>query len=310
MMKVAIHRVARRVAALARPPAARAPGSPNNWEGSACYLKPFHAPPLPVVGRGGWGVRAGLLSVTLWCSIAATPAARAQSFGPPVQTEVILQFFDRQGHPRFTLAGYIAQWQNPFRVGVTTVSPALNFQPVSASFRLIGDTPASPLFEGTYTISPRWRAGFWYNPIRGERLRKLVQVADVPIALNLSRDTDLGDLHVVYYGPRGLSAQMGYFRERGKVQDRSAEHLPSTRYTRASWNFWVTQRLDARVRGRLVTPFLSVGYHPSSSLGYPVSLQPGVGVVLNERLSLSGSVWLFDLNHTYTRITAGLEYRL
>jgi hypothetical protein len=254
-------------------------------------------------------VRLSMLSVSLWCNFAGVTRARAQSFGPPVQMDVILQFFDRQGHARFTLATYYAQWENPFRVGVTTVSPALNFQPVSGSFRLVGETPASPLFEGTYTLSPRWRVGFWYNPIRGERLRKAVQVADVPIALDLERDTDMGDLHVVYYGPRGLSAQVGYYRERQKVTDRSPEHLPASRFTRVSWNFWVTQRLDAHVRGRLVTPFLSVGYHPASSLEYPVSLQPGVAVVLNEHLSLSGSVWLFDLKHTYTRVTGGVEYR-
>ena len=235
--------------------------------------------------------------------------ARAQSFGPPVQTEVILQFFDRHGNARFTLATYYAQWQNPFRIGVTTVSPALNFQPVSGNFRLVGDTPASPLFEGTYTLSRRWRVGLWYNPIRGERLRKTVQVADVIIPLDLERSTDMGDLHAVYYGPRGLSGQIGYFRERGKVSDRSAERLPSSSYTRVSWNFWVTQRLDAHVRGRLVTPFVSVGYHPASSLDYPVSLQPGVAVVFNDRLSASSSVWLFDLKQTYTRVTGGLEYR-
>ena len=114
---------------------------------------------------------------------------------------------------------------------------------------------------------------------------------------------------MIYFAPRGLSAQLGYFRERGTINDRSAERLPSTHYTGVSWNFWVTQRLDTRVRGRLVTPFLSVGYHPSSSLEYPVSLQPGVGVVLNEHLSVSGSVWLFDLKQAYTRVTGGVEYR-
>ena len=114
----------------------------------------------------------------------------------------------------------------------------------------------------------------------------MVQVADVPIPLNLSRDTDLADVHVVYYGPRGFSAQVGYYHERGEVQDRSDERIPSVHYTRVSWNFWVTQRLDAHVRGRLVTPFISLGYHAASSLEHPVSLQPGVAVVLNEHLSL------------------------
>jgi hypothetical protein len=36
----------------------------------------------------------------------------------------------------------------------------------------------------------------------------------------------------------------------------------------------------------------------------------GAGFSINDRLSLSGSVWLFDLSHTATRVTAGLEYRL
>lgn len=235
--------------------------------------------------------------------------ARAQSFGPPVQTEVLLQFYDRAGNVRFSFAAFFAQWENPFRVTVTTVSPALNFQTVTQSYRIVGDTPASPLFEGTYTLSPHWRVGFWYNPIRGERIRKTVQPADLPIALNLERDTDLGDLHVIYYGPRGLSGQIGYYRERGTIHDRSAERLPRSDYTRVSWNFWLTQRVDAHIRNHLVTPFFSIGYHPAGTLGRPVSIHTGVGVTFNERLSLSGSVWLFDLDHTFTRITGGAEYR-
>jgi hypothetical protein len=253
--------------------------------------------------------RLGVFAVSLWCLFAGVNPVRAQSFGPPVQTNVILQYFDRQGNARFTLAAYFAQWEVPVSIPVTVVSPALNFQTVSRNFRLTGDSPASPLIEGTYTLSPRWRIGFWYNPIRGERVRKTVQVADVVVPLDLERDTDLADLHVIYYGPRGLSAQIGYLRESATIRDRSTEKLPSTSYRAVSWNFWVTKRLDARVRGRLVTPFVSFGYHPASSQMHAVSVQPGVAVILNERLSLSGSVWFFNQNHTFTRVTGGLEYR-
>src|SRR5439155_16970338 len=79
-------------------------------------------------------LRVSVLSVSLWCSFAGAGPARAQSFGPPVQADVILQFFDRQGHARFTLATYYALWENAFRVSITTVSPALIFQPVSGPF--------------------------------------------------------------------------------------------------------------------------------------------------------------------------------
>jgi hypothetical protein len=237
------------------------------------------------------------------------PSAQGQSFGPPVRSEVILQFFDSQKNVRFTLAAYYASWENPFRATITTVSPALGFQRVSRSVRIIPDTPASPLFEGTYTISKRWRVGFWYNPIRGERIQQSVQVADVPVSLNLERDTDLMDLHVTYYGYRGLSAQLGYYRESGTIHDRSATPQPDRDYGLVSWNVWVTQPWEVHVRGRLLTPFISFGYHPSNGLNHAVSFMTGAGLTLTERWSLSGSVWLFDLSHAATRVTGGVEYR-
>jgi hypothetical protein len=256
------------------------------------------------------GLRAGLLA--LFCSLVSLTCqpVQAQSFGPPVRSEVILEFFDSQHNVKFTLAAYYTSWQNPFRTTITTVSPALGFQKVSRSVRIVGDTPASPLLEGTYTISKQWRIGFWYNPIRGEKIRQRVQVVDVPVTVNLERDTDLMDLHVLYYGPRGLSAQLGYYRESGTIMDRSATPQPEKEYGLVSWNVWVTQAWEVRSRGRLLTPFVSAGYHPSSGLHHAVSLMTGAGFSINERLSLSGSVWLFDLSHTATRVTAGLEYRL
>jgi hypothetical protein len=235
--------------------------------------------------------------------------AGAQSFGPPVKSAVILEFFDSKGNTRFTLATFYAQWKNPFRTTIKTVSPALGFVPVSRQVTLAGDPRASALFEGTYTASKRWRIGFWYNPVRGERLKALVQVVDVPVNVDLERDTDLMDLHAVYYGPNGLSAQLGYYQERGTLHDRSPEQVPSVKYRRSSPNLWVTKAWELRAGDRLVTPSVSLGYHSSSDLDRAVSLMTGAGVSFNERFSASGSIWLFDFPRNRTRVTAGVEYR-
>jgi len=250
-----------------------------------------------------------VLFVSLWFIVFASPPACAQSFGPPVPTDLILVLLDKSGHARFTLGAYAAQWENPFRVTVRTFSPALG-EVVSGKVRAIASTPASPLFEGTYALSGRWSVGFWYNPIRGERLRKSVQLADSIVDLNLERDTDLADFHVIYYAPRGLSAQIGYYHESGTIHDRSSARLPDRDYTLLSWNAWVTQRLDVRARGRVITPFMSFGYHPSSSLEHATSFLTGAAITFNERISLSGTLWLFDLSRPATRITGGLVVRL
>jgi hypothetical protein len=226
-----------------------------------------------------------------------------------VPTELILVLLDKSGHTRFTLGAYAAQWENPFRVKVVTFSPALE-EVVSQKVRATASTPASPLFEGSYTVSRRWSVGFWYNPIRSERLRKSVQLADSIVDLNLERHTDLADLHVIYYAPRGLSAQIGYYHESGTIHDRSSARLPDRDYTLVSWNAWVTQRLDVRARGRIITPFVSFGYHPSTGLEHAVSFLTGAAVTFNERISLSGTLWLFDLSRPATRITGGLVVRL
>ena len=190
------------------------------------------------------GLRAGLLA--LFCSLVSLTChpVQAQSFGPPVRSEVILEFLDLQHNVKFTLAAYYTSWQNPFRTTITTVSPALGFQKVSRTVRIEGDTPASPLLEGTYTVSKQWRVGFWYNPIRGEKIRQMVQVVDVPVAVNLERDTDLMDLHVVYYGPRGLSAQLGYYRETGTIKTGAR---PGSRRKSMAWSAGTYGR---RRRGR------------------------------------------------------------
>src|SRR5437870_7834869 len=74
---------------------------------------------------------AWLTAVPCLLSSLSMRAAEAQSFGPPVRSEVILQFFDSQKNVRFTLAAYYTSWENPFRATITTVSPALGFQRVS-----------------------------------------------------------------------------------------------------------------------------------------------------------------------------------
>jgi hypothetical protein len=254
-----------------------------------------------------WKQSALFLLVLLLDGLSA-PAARAQIFHALPPWEELTGPLARTG--RFTLAAYAAQWENPFRVTVTTVSPAMNFRKVSRTVRLIGETPASPLLEGAYALGRGWNVGFWYNPIRGERLRKNVPVAERLVPLDLQRDVDLADLHVIYDASRGLSAQLGYYRERGTIHDRSSAALPRRDYTLVSWNLWVTQRLDVSAHGRRIAPFVSAGYHPASGLGHAASVLTGVEVALGQRVSLSGSVWLFDLSNPATRVTGGVVVRL
>jgi hypothetical protein len=239
---------------------------------------------------------------------ALTPMpAHAQRFFPTLPTAQLFVVRGRHGIPRFILALYAAQWENPFRVTVKTITIPQG-QLVSGTFRVLASTPTSPLFEGSYMLTRRWSAGFWYNPIRGERLQKTVFLAGLPHSLNLDRDTDLADLHVAYDAPHGLSAQIGYYRESGTIHDLN-QNL-ATKETVQSWNFWVTQRLDARWHTHLITPFVSAGYHPSAGLNHAVSILTGVAVTLNDRFSLSTSVWFFDLSNPATRVTAGLVVRL
>jgi hypothetical protein len=237
-------------------------------------------------------------------------------FGPPVPTEQVLVLLDREGTVRFTLAGFYTSWENPFKIPVTTFSTLLN-RPVTKQFNLTASTPASPLVEALYVLNRHWSVGLWYNPIRGEHLKQTVQVAENFIPLNLERDTDLADVHMIYTGSRGTSAQLGFYREHGTIRDRNPQPLPERNYTLESANVWLTQRLDVFVPGRLtndrldahLVPFVSTGYDFSSSLNHAVSILTGLAITFNEQISLSGSVWFFDLSNTATRITGGLVYR-
>jgi hypothetical protein len=257
-------------------------------------------------------LRIFVLFVSLWLIIASTPA-RAQSFGPPVATELVLVLLDREGSVRFTLSGYYTEWENPFRITVYRYSDLLDRR-VAGHFRLQARTPVSPLFEGKYVLSRHWSVGFWYNPIRGERLEKTVQVAEFFPHLKLARDTGLADFHVIYTANPGLTAQLGYYHESGTIRDLNGALGGPTNYTLVSWNFWLTQRLDVLVPGRLTSgrldaqliPFVSLGYHPSTGLDHATSVLTGVAVTFGQKISLSGSVWLFDLRNTATRVTGGV----
>jgi hypothetical protein len=256
----------------------------------------------------------GRSAFLLLCSVCFMPSPiAAQTFEPPVPTERVLVLLDREGSARFTVAAYYTSWENPFRISVSTSSDLLN-RTVTRNFNLVASTPASPLVEGTYVLGRRWAVGFWYNPIRGEHLQDTVQVAEKFIPLDLERDTDLADIHAIYYAKHGLSAQLGYYIEHGTIRDQSPLPLPSRDYTLNSWNFWLTQRLDVFMRGRLTSrrldthlvPFVSAGYAPASSLDYAKSILAGIALTFSERISVSGSVWFFDLSHTATRVTGGL----
>jgi hypothetical protein len=256
----------------------------------------------------GWKRARLLFCLVFLLTGVGLPAAHAQSFSPPSGLVFLLL---KEG--RLTLSGFYTQWENPFNINLTTFNFA-TLETVSATVRVFADTPVSPLIEGKYELSPRWSVGFWYNPIRGERLRERVQPPnfDQPVELNFQRNTDLADLHVIYTGPRGLTAQLGYFRENGTISDRSPQPVPPQDYVLTSWNVWVTQGFKGQVRGRRIAPFVSAGYHTSSALRRPVSALVGLAVTLNDRTQLSSSVWLFDLSDrppgTATRITAGLVY--
>jgi hypothetical protein len=266
------------------------------------------------------GYEAGVCLALCALLLAFCPKASAQSFGPPVQTELILEFFDKEGNVRFTLAAYLANWENPYQVQVTVASPALaslGLNPnVTGQFQLIGKATSSALFEGSYALDSRWSVGFWYNPVQDSSDQKVVQIADVIQGYETERDADMADLHFTYRGSRGLSGQVGYYYESARIKVRISDlqAVPTFRtqeanYTLGSLNVWVTQRLDVRAGRLLVTPFVSVGKHTSSQLKRAWSGMAGAGVTVNERLSLSGSVWWFDLDNPATRVTAGLEYR-
>jgi hypothetical protein len=240
------------------------------------------------------GVKARALILLTLFLLAFAAAARAQSFEPPVSSQRLLVLLDQEGNVRFTLASYYTAWENPFRVSVSTNSALLN-RVVTRDFRLVAGTPASPLLEGTYLLGRRWAVGFWYNPIRGEGLQTTVQVAEKFIPLDLQRDTDLMDVHLIYSAPHGLAAQVGYYRERGTIQDLGPLPLPRRDYTLQSFNFWVTQRLDVFIRGRLVNPrldahlipFVSAGYHPAGGLDHAASVLTGVTLNFKDRFSLN-----------------------
>jgi hypothetical protein len=217
----------------------------------------------------------------------------------------------KEGNSKFTLSAFFTEWDNPFRVRLTQFNQA-TLQPVSANVTVTGDTPASPLVEGKYDISRRWSVGFWYNPIRGEKIKKTVHPSsfDVPFSINLDRDTDLADFHVIYYGPKGLTGQLGYYHEHGDVTNNDTNGPHGSSYTLVSWNAWVTKGFDFKAKGKVISPFISTGYHPSSGLNHATSILLGTAATLNERISLSTSLWFFDLSHTATRFTAGVVVQL
>jgi hypothetical protein len=221
---------------------------------------------------------------------------------------------------RFLVAAYYTQWQNPYRIlvgGTSLIPTPTRSAPrmVSQTVRLTARTPASPLVEGRYSFGRPWgwSAGAWYNPVRGERLRKVVRFVDAPdvtIPLDLKRDATLMDFYVRYSTRRGLAAQLGYYRERGTVRGQanpgSTPAIGRQDYTLVSWDFWLAQQIERQAFHHPTALFIEAGYHPSAGLNHAVSLLGGTTISVNQRLRLSSSVWLFDLSHPSTRITAGL----
>jgi hypothetical protein len=259
-------------------------------------------------------MRIGLLILLLLAAMGAP--AHALQFSAEVLTREARREGDPDRRLQFRASGFYTAWENPFQVRVTRFSELLGRE-VTRSFRVVAGTPVSPLIEGVYVVKRGWKVGFWYNPIRGEQLRKTVQIADGFEPLNLERDTDLADVHLIHIGRRGLVGQLGYYRERGRVRDRN--NGTRSDYSLQSWNVWLSQRIDTLVRHRLlikrpsaqVMPFVSVGYHPASGMNHAVSVLAGFTIVSRQRFGLSATAWLFDVadpDHTATRITVGLSY--
>jgi hypothetical protein len=236
----------------------------------------------------------------------------AQSFGPPLLGEVLFRLLDREGHPRWTLSAYYAGWENPFSIQTLKYSPRCREElPIRRQVRIAA--PASPLLEASYALSARWSLGAWYNPVSGDRIvlsgpTGCERFPRESYSLDLDLDTEIADFHAIYQGPRGLLAQVGYYREHKTFRD-PARTVDAGSATLVSWNVWLTQRLDVPVGCTLVTPFVSTGYHPSSALNHAVSVMTGLAVTLGDRFSLSGSVWWFDLANAATRVTGGLVWR-
>src|SRR5204863_212547 len=125
---------------------------------------------LPSQSRNGLSVSANLQNGS-WSLVRYLLRSNG-TLSPPV-TIAQDMVVKRAANVRFTLSSFYAAWQNPFQVSASVRSELLNRR-VTQTFRLFAATPASPLLEGTYVLGRRWGVGFWYNPIRGERLQKTV----------------------------------------------------------------------------------------------------------------------------------------
>jgi hypothetical protein len=235
-----------------------------------------------------------------------TPPAHSQLYFAEDSKPTAIALQRAEDGSRFTLSAYYAQWQNPYRFRVTIVDPVTSVS-TTRSVRLVADTSSSPLVEAGYRPARRWRIGFWYNPVRGERLTEQIRVGGTPVDLNLERDADLADLHVVYTTPTGTSVQLGYYWESFTARLVGSD-LPPQKDTFSSWNLWLAQQFSVPVQRYTLIPFFSVGYHTSDALNQAVSLQAGATFSLQRHFDLSGSIWLFDLSNTARRITGGLVY--
>jgi hypothetical protein len=283
-------------------------GTPHGFVGDRCEAdggEIYQARQSP----GGTALnRYRMLAVTL--VLLSVRTAHSQIPTPPVNPWEAPRVPPAMKEGRFLLAAYYTEWQNPYRVTVAGTSGVPDVHRVSRTVRVVSATPASPLVQATYLPSRHLQVGFWYNPIRGEHLEKRVRLApDLNVRLDLDRDVDLADLHVRYLWPHGWAVQIGYYRERGTLRDRSVAPPIRSDYTLVSWNFWLTKELRRRAFGRPTLLFFEAGCHPSSGLNHAASLLAGSAISLSGPLRLSGSVWLFDLARPATRVTAGFTYQ-
>jgi hypothetical protein len=245
----------------------------------------------------------------VWCCLAAAicllcpTIADAQIFSPPIDRLVFLT----QRVERLTVGTYWSQWEFP--------SVRL------AGFTAQQRTEPSPLLTADYFLTQDLAIGGWWNRIRGEDRQRQCLTLDEKLG---DFDFTVWDAHVTYHlpdqEPTGWAFQLGY----GELKGRQRVNLPTgfgcppipiptTRRrfddTFRSLNFWVvnTQRLSGQAitSRHPVYVYATAGYFTSPEFGH-TNLIVGGSVGLSPQISLSGSVWLNNLDNLSVRTTLGL----
>jgi hypothetical protein len=174
----------------------------------------------------------------------------------------------------------------------------------------------SLLITADYFVTRRLSVGGWWHDLAGTY--NVSGHPDYkPNEVIADFSGKLRDLHVTHYlsDARGSvwSVQAGY--NTVQIEQRLRGGGRKDTMTLRGPNFWIYR--SEQVGGRslkqhrhLIHVFVGVGYFPSADFRYASSAMLGGSVDLSPRYSVSGSVWLFDLNDAAVRTTVGLVRKL